>query len=186
MKRPIILTSIIILAVFLLGYFVLLEKYNDLRSFRFQIEQKKLDLEDLRESFTSLSNLDEELKEYESEISRISSALPADADIPSVANFIQEISKENELTIESLEFGQDVSSRSSRSSTKTVQAIEGASDIKENNFSLSLFGSYSDFKNFLSSLEKSVRIIGIKEMTFSSLTGSLNFTFDLELKVYSY
>lgn len=196
MKRPIILTIIILLISFLLGYFVLLEKYNELTSLRFQISQKENELKAVEESFSKLSLIEEELKKHESEISKISLAIPSEPDIPSVANFIQKIAEENKLIIESFDFGETGTFRSSRTSSAiSVQAIEESSSLKETNFSLSVLGAYSDFKNFLSGLEKSIRLIDVNILSFSGEASTTmgpvylpegSFVFGLELKVYSY
>ncbi len=194
MKRPIILISIVSAAVILLAFFVILPKYEELNSKSFQVEEKRFEFETLEDYFKDISFKDEELKKYESEMAKINSAIPDRPGIPSVFYFIQNTAEENGISLVSV-----------NSSSSPIRKIRKAgaeelkeSDIKENRFSVSVAGSYSSFKNFLSVLEKSARLIEVENISFSSFGGmemgsemsSLPsediFFFDLQMKVYSY
>lgn len=194
MKRPIISTTIILLVVFLLGYFILLNQFNEIRLLKFNLKQKTDDFKSLEEYFNKLSLINEELAEYETEMQKIHSALPLKAGIPSVFNFIQKVSLENNLELQRL-------SLNISQSSKTTKPVVKDSKVKETSFSLVISGSYNDFKNFLSVLEKSSRIIELENIDFS-YTGTVNpynsysepvgnssgnpISFNLEMKVYSY
>ncbi|MBU4204588.1 hypothetical protein KKH26_00165, partial [Patescibacteria group bacterium] len=65
--------------------------------------------------------------------------------------------------------------------------------IKETNVSLNLFGSYNAFKSFLTSIEKSARLMEGGNISFSvtppSLTSPLiqeTYPIKLDIKAYSY
>jgi len=181
MKRPILSIIIIFLIIFLLSYFVLLDKYNTLRLKKFDLEQKTKNFESLKEYFVKLSLMDEELDKHENEMQKIHSALPTESNVPSVFKFIQKITLENNLTLEQL-------SVTSTRGSKTSQPVIDDSGIKKIPFSLTVSGSYSDFKNFLSVLEKSARIIELEGMSFSyaETANPAKITFNLKMRVHSY
>jgi len=64
--------------------------------------------------------------------------------------------------------------------------MEGIKEIKEMNFELGLSGSYSSFKNFLSILERSSKLIEIEKISFSVGEKEKPWDFNLGIKVYSY
>ena len=190
MKRPVISITIISLAVILLAFFVILPEYEALNSKNLQVEEKKSEFKKINDYFEDLSLQNEELEKYELEIAKIDSALPDNPSMPSVFYFIQNTAEENEISLTEVNMGY----------SRIKEGIEESEilDIKENRFSVSVVGSYSSFKDFLSVLEKSARLIEIEEIYFSSFgkteaTTELIvfspsediFSFDLEMKVYS-
>jgi len=191
MKRPVISITIIFLAVILLAFFVILPKYEELNSKNLQVEEKKSDLKKINDYFEDLSFQNEELEKYELEIAKIDSALPANPSMPSVFYFIQNTAEENGISLTAIDMGYS----RIKEGTEELESL----DIKENRFSVSVVGSYSFFKDFLSVLEKSSRLIETEEIYFSyfekaktttePITFSPSedvFSFDLEMKVYSY
>ena len=192
MKRPIIFITITSLIVILLAFFVLLPKYEELDAKDYQLEGRKKALEKINDYFEDLASQNKKLAEYEESMAKINSALPDKPAMPSVLNFIQRTANENGVSLTSAALS------SSRKTTKTTKTEEtGASDIKENTFSISVAGSYSSFKNFLSVLEKSARLIETETLTFFSFGGMTMYTgmpdysldtflFELQMKVYSY
>ncbi|MCK4454366.1 type 4a pilus biogenesis protein PilO [Candidatus Parcubacteria bacterium] len=193
MKKPIISITIISLAVVLLTFFVILPKYEELNSKNLQVEEKRFEFDTLEEYFRELSLKYEELGKYESEMAKIDSALPDNPNIASVFYFIQNMAEENGISLIS------VSLTSSPIRRAGVEQLK-ESDVKENRFFVNVAGSYSSFKDFLSALEKSARLIEVEEISFSSFRGMERATgaimpfspsedvlfFDLQMKVYSY
>jgi len=193
MQRPIISTAIVSLIVITLAFFALLPKYDELNAKNFQVEEKRFRFETLEDYFKDISFKNEELKKYESEVAKINSALPDNSNMPSVFYFIQNTAEEKEISLMSV----DLSSTRGRIQERRTGETE-ESDLKENAFSISVAGPYSSFKDFLSVLEKSARLIEVEEISFSSAGGKRmipgilyypsedTFFFDLQMKVYSY
>jgi len=155
----------------LLIFVLILPTYQDLTSLRKKISEKEAELEIQEKYFQELQKISEELKNYEIPLSKIDSALPLKPSLPELLNFIQKASSQSGLSLK--EIGQ--------ASTFSVEKEK----IKETKLDLVLVGSYSDFKNFLSVLEKSARIIEVENISFSTpKEGSFNFI--LTIKVYSY
>ncbi len=184
MKNPIILTSVVLLIIFLLAFFILMPKYERLNQRTAQLEQDEHDLAILEDYFTNLAETKRKLEKFETELSLIDSALPDSNDMPSVFNFIQTTTEKNGLMLSSV----SLSSSGSKTRTTTATTETETSKVKNNPFSVSVSGSYSAFKNFLSDIEKSARFIGIESISFSSglyKTGGM-LSFNLQMKVYSY
>ncbi|MGB2762345.1 MAG: type 4a pilus biogenesis protein PilO [Minisyncoccales bacterium] len=192
MKKPIIFITITFLIVILLAFFVLLPKYEELDAKDSKLEGRKADLEKINDYFDNLVFQNEKLAEYEQEMAKIDSALPDKPAMPSVFNFIQNTAGENGVSLTSATLS------SSRRTTQKAKAGEiETSDIKEDMFSITVAGSYSSFKNFLSVLEKSARLIDVEQLSFSSFGemmmaagmpdySSDTLLFSLQMKVYSY
>jgi len=193
MQRPIISTAIVSLIVISLAFFLVLPKYDELNAKNFQVEEKRFRFETLEDYFKDISFKNEELKKYESEMAKINSALPDDSNMPSVFYFIQNTAEENGISLISV----DLSSTRRKAQERKTGEIE-ESELKENAFSINVAGSYTSFKDFLSVLEKSARLIEVEEISFSSAGGKRTipgmayypskdiFFFDLQMKVYSY
>lgn len=148
-------------------------KYQTLKNVLKEIEFKKFELETKEEYFQNLAQISEKLKTHSENLSKINSALPADFIFPFFLLDLEEISSRSGLIFKG--FG-GLSSQPSENG------------IKKHSLSISLSGSYSSFKNFLSALENSARFIEIKEISFSSSqkeeAGPI-FNFNLTIQTHS-
>lgn len=171
MNRPITIAVCIWLSL-ILGVGFLWPKYQDLRNSQKKIEEKKAELQYKEEYFSELNKTSDALKEYSEILQKIDSSLPADPNLPSLFDFLQKVSSQNGLVLK-------------RINPVSTTPFED-SKIQETHLNLSLSGSYSAFKNFLSTLQKSARLIEIESITFSSPEKEETFNFDLKIKVYSY
>ncbi len=182
---PKILTIVIIfLLILALGVGLIWPKFQESQSLNSKIKAKRNELQALKEYHASLLQASQEIKNYEEPISKINSALPQDPSLPDLFNFIQKASSENGLVLKDL------------GSYTTV----AENNFRKTNLSFEVSGSYTSFKNFLSALEKSSRLIEVEAVSFSapqkvsssstpkkapSPTENI-FAFKLTIKVYSY
>ncbi len=172
LNYPIAIVLLLSLSL-ILGLLIFFPKYRDLSglSGKIKINEEKIKLQE--EYFSNLNSLSEELKKYETELSKVNSILPDDPSLPSLLNFIEKASSQSGLVLKSI----------SPASSVSFPQIEGA---KETKVSLTVSGSYSDFKNFISVLEKSARLIETENISFFSPSGEGTADFNLRIKVYSY
>lgn len=169
---PIIIT-ICFLLVLILGIGLLLPRYQDLKGIQKTVEEKKAEVQYKEKYFAEIGEIKTELEKYETELSKIDSALPQNSSLPSIFNFLQEASSQSGLVLKGI-------------SPFTVFSVGKDSNLKETKFNLQLSGDYSSFKNFLSTLEKSARMIEVENISFSlPIEGEL-FTFNIRVKIYSY
>jgi Tfp pilus assembly protein PilO len=108
------------------------------------------------------------LKNYQDSISKIDFALPEDPKIFSLFNFLQKISSQSGLLVE------EIGSISS----------EQKGDLKKWTGTFHFKGDYLSFKNFISSLEKSSRLIKVEKITMKS--GEKGLSFSITISVFSF
>lgn len=155
-----------------LVFLLILPISKEIKSFQFEIEQKKAEIQYQEEKISHLNNLLEKLNQYQPELQKINLALPADPSLPSLFNFIQKKALENGLILEDI-------------SAFSINPLKER--IKQINFQLKFTGFYPGFKNFLSDLEKSARITEIEELSFSVPIKKEDPTsYQLKIKTYSY
>jgi len=196
------------------GYYLWLPEYNRFEDARLTLEAKKAQIASAEEHFSKLRNLSRRLEEHQDEIEKIDSALPVEFSISALFDFIQKNSSKNGLILEEIHL--DDSSLSGLGKTAPVENAspveqtgqqgdaqqgdiprESKNIINEIPFSISVFGSYSGFKDFITSVYKNARIIEVDSIDFSSdydaeaaemgaVEGKDLFIFNLNLKTHHY
>ena len=173
MQKP-ILFSLFILTLLVLGViFLWWPKYQDYSNLKFDIAGKKAELQNKNEYFSQLSDLSLKLKEYGTELSKIDSALPLSPEVKDLLNFLGKTSSQNGLILEKVNL-------------EKISPLEKNSKILKTSLTFSVTGYYPAFKNFLSGLEKSGRLIEVESVSFSSSKKEEAFPFDVKIKTYSY
>ncbi|MBU0476410.1 type 4a pilus biogenesis protein PilO [Patescibacteria group bacterium] len=201
MPRPFIIT-IIILSVLVSGVFIIWPEYQELTDSRRKIEEKKAEVEIKKEYFSHLSEVSQNLEEYSEELSKINSALPNNPSIPALFDFLQKAASQNGLVLKNIGSFSLISQKPAQQSApkpgeiavSNFPASRAEVKMTEIYLDISLSGSYSSFKNFLSTLEKSSRLIEVENISFSSLQeqkqGQINnnatSSFNLKIKTQSY
>lgn len=172
---PIIVILVLILLIIAGGYFFCWPKYQQFSVKKQELETKDEEIKKREEYLAGLESLLEKLKSFEQEISKIETALPTQPSIAALFKFLQKTSSENGLILEDTNIGQ----------LYNLEKTEGR--VQKMPFSISLTGSYSSFKNFLSSLYQNSRLIEVKLISFSSPTEEESnlFTFELTLETYA-
>jgi len=156
---------------FSLVFLLIYPRVQDLIFLKKEISEKESDLKSQEKYFQEIEKTSEELKKYQDSLSKIDSALPEKFSLPELSNFLQKATSQSGLSFKGM------------SSVSVTSLLAGK--IKENRLNLALVGNYPDFKNFLSILEKSARLIEVENISFSlPKEGQINF--DLTIKVYSY
>ena len=171
MNRPIVI-ALCVFIIFALAYLLILPKYQTLESARSNIEKKQGELNYLKDYFAELEEISKDFKGYETEFLKIESALPLGPSLPSLLHFIQTKASQNGLVLKNV-------------SMTTMSSFAQSSNIKEYHFTIELSGFYPAFKNFLSTLEKSGRLIEIERISFVAPEEKEPTSFGIGIKVYS-
>lgn len=172
MNRQTVIIIIFLVAV-ALGIGLVLPQYQTLKLLQTEINERQNELQSKEQYLADLRKASDTLKEYKTQIAKINSILPSDPDLPALFDFMQNASSQSGLILKGV----------SPSNSRVSQQFEG---IQETDLSLMLSGSYSSFKNFLSVLEQTARLIEIKSVSFVSPETEAPFTFNLKATVYSY
>jgi len=167
-----VIAAILFFVALVIGLAVLLPKYQDLSSTsaNIKVEREKLKIE--KEYYLNIASISEELKKYDAELSKIGSSLPEDSSLPSLLNFLERAVSQSGMILE----GISPSSSSPSSDLKNVREIR---------VSLAVSGDYSAFKNLVSILERSSRLIEVENISFSHIRIS-DKEYNLRIKAYSY
>lgn len=188
LKNPLLISGICLLLSMVLVLLLLWPKYQDIQILEEKIEWKETDLETQTVYFENLENISGRLKEHQEQLSKIDSALPESLFLPEILNFIQYSASQSGLLLK------DISSITTIIPSLSPQDLEAGFEgeeidsvnnkVKETRINLKFSGDYPSFKNFLLILEKSTRLFGFQDITFSRTEESTEF--DLIIKVYSY
>jgi Tfp pilus assembly protein PilO len=168
MRRENFYSIVFILISVLLVFFFISPKREIVSQLNSEIKQKEIGLQNQDKYFQKVREVYEKLKNYQEEISKIDSALPKDPSIPSLFDFLQRTSSQSGLLLENL----------------ALSGMKEEGKIKKWTINLSLKGDYTSFKNFISTIEKSARLIKVEKILISS-EGEL-LSFSLAISVFSY
>lgn len=171
MNRPtLILVSLLI--AFIFGMFFLLPKNEALNFLKKQIQEKRTELQSKEEYLNTLNEIDRNLKNYETQLSKIDSSLPDSPEMPALFDFLQKSASQSGLVLKGLD-----------ADLSPLEKIGGA--LRQTRLNLFLVGPYSSLKIFLSALEKSARLIEVESISFTSSEDGL-INAKMRIKVYSY
>lgn len=166
--------NLLFLAFLILGLiFLWWPRYLDLNLLRFQVAQKRLELQTKAEYFDNLRGLSLKLKWYNEQLAKMDSALPDFLDLPDVLNFVQRESAVNGLILEDVGLA-------------GTFPLSPGSKIKKTSLDISLSGFYPSFLNFLSVLQESARLIDPETISFSVPEEGELYSFRLKIKFHSY
>ena len=174
----------------ILGFFLLWPQYQKFSDERWRVKEKEAERNNQEEYFVHVESIANELLGYETELSKIASALPYSADIPALLNFLEKAAFRNGLIltkITSFSLGKPQSTSQS-SQQQEESTISRAKDI---NIEFEVTGSYSALKNFISTLEKSARVIEVESIILKIKRGleegkEATPSFSLKIKTYYY
>ncbi len=186
-KQKTIIFLLFLLFVFLFSYFFLFPKYKNYQRLKREIFHLEKEIQTFQQYFQKLKEIYKKLKAKE-ESTKAELALPKNPDLPKILNFIQISTGENGLLLKEVSITQSVKSleEESPSPETTFSAEETTSQLKigEINLELKISGNYSDFKNFLSDIEKSARLIQIENIEFSAPSKEERFEFKIRAKTF--
>jgi Tfp pilus assembly protein PilO len=170
-KTPLILFLLFLLVLGII--FLWQPKYQKFINLRLNVQEKKLELQTKEDYFSQLSKLSDKLKEYEAQLAKINTALPPEPSIPNLFYYLGKTSSQSGLILENITLDK-------------ISPIEEGARVKGISLSLVLYGNYPAFKNFLSVIQKSARLIEAESVSFSSPTKEEMFSFNLKIKTFSY
>ena len=175
---PSIAIILFFISAFLISLF-LIPKYQMVSKLKNSLSDYKKALTEQKEYFENVDKDLEKLKEYEDLTKKISLAIPKESSIVDFFNLIDNLASANGPFLKGV-------------GTFSISESKEISGIKETEISFNVSGPYPFFKNFISALEKSARMIKIENISFKSeaqpgkeKTEGI-FDFSLKVKAYSF
>lgn len=177
-----------LLISFLILFFFIYPKFQNLKFLEKEIYQKSFEVQNFHEYSKKLKEISNQLNERKEDLSKIDSALPSELSLPELFHFLR-----NSAFQSGLSFSRIVSvySGSNKENPPTGEMSSFTKEnksntLKETKIHFILTGNYQAFKNFLSTIEKSARLIEVEQISFSTPKKEEIFDFNLIIKVYSY
>ncbi|MDD2913279.1 MAG: type 4a pilus biogenesis protein PilO [Candidatus Pacebacteria bacterium] len=164
----IIILTILAVPVFLVPY------YNDFQRLEADLRIKERQIEREKEYSVSLKVAQDRLFGYQTELKKIESAIPqGDLVVPEFYNFIKQEIANSGIILQGISIGKPF-------------VVEVGSNLEKTTFSVTVVGTYSSFKSFLSTLYRNSRIVSVDSISMGSANEDGFFQFGLTLGVYSY
>jgi len=169
--NKILITIICFIVALGLGIGFVGPKYQEYKNTKKEVEKKETELSVHLEYFENLKRIKEQLKEYESSFAIIDCAFPSFFSIPGFFLNMQKISSGSGIILSEIGEG----------------SIEEKEGFKERSYSFSPTGTFSNFLNFLYTLERSAKMIEVEGFNFS-FSGEIEdpISFNMSIKTYSY
>ena len=157
------------------GAFVLLlslgfSLYQDWQNLQLEITQKSAELDSRRRYFENLKEAQANLAKFPDEVAKIQAALPLEANLASVLDFLQKTASQQALVLKKVGLGEQA-------------LVADDPPIKKQLLYLELSGDYSALKEFIGLLENSSRLIKVESLSFSLPDQGEIFLFNLVLSV---
>jgi len=175
MNRTIIIVGGLVGAL-ALAVFLAWPEYQKLQILNSDIENKKTELQSQETYFSQVKEISTQLQGYSDALAKISSALPKDPSLAALANFLQTNSAQTGLILKKIVLG------------GTAAPSENKGFFTETRLVIQVSGSYEAFRNFLSLIENSARIIEVENVSVEIPPQETKEspTFTLNLKITSY
>lgn len=180
----IIVLSIILIIVGI--YFFWIPKYNDYGESK---EVLKVRSGEFNRKSAYLSDMEIKLgalNDYAEELAIINAGIPVyDFSEITLFNFIQKVSSENGLVLNSLEVALKKNEKSQAAQNASLSGA-GSWNMRDFIFNATVAGSYRSFKAFLDKIYFNSRLIDVNSITFGSTDKNDIVDFDLELSAKYY
>lgn len=158
MSRNYLEAFVIIIIAFGLGFFLAVPKYQELQTVNSRIKEKKAKIAAQASYYAGLEAMMSDLDRYHENLSKIDAALPESLDAPVVMNFVQTAAMQAGLALQDIGY---------TGAGKNISPVSGTS-LPGYEISLKASGSYESFKNFLSIIERSSRLISVISLSVNT------------------
>ena|SRR3989344_5245181 len=149
-------TIILFIIILILVFLFVLPKYHESKDLQSELFKKQLEYNNKSVYYAEISKVVANIDSKKDDVEKINTALPSDFSFAPLMYFLQKEATDSGLAIQSIRF--------SKISERTPQKA-----IRDNNFSISMSGSYQGLRTFLSSLDKSVFLFEVKSISFQSV-----------------
>jgi len=162
-----ILESFVLLALAVaFGMILAWPKYQEFQAQSSLVLGKRTDLETRQEYFKNLAESSSELNNYGPNLAKIESALPDDPKVSTLLDFLESSSMQAGLILKVVDYSFSADNQSTVSGqTPTGQPIQ--KNLKQFYVTFTLSGPYQSWKNFLSNIEKTSRMVEIESVQIS-------------------
>jgi len=164
-----ILESFVLLALALaFGMILAWPKYQEFQAQNSLVLEKQTDLETRQEYFKNLAESSAELNNYGPNLAKIESALPDDPEVSTLLDFLESSSMKAGLILKVVDYSSAAGNQSTAVPGQTPTDQPVPKNLKQFYVTFTLSGPYQSWKNFLSIVEKTSRMVEIESVQISS------------------
>lgn len=167
MKSP-----FVVIGVFALGVIVLLlwtwPAYQSYAVSQGELQGARVETQNRETYFTTLASLEKELQQYPTELAHLNAAFPANPDLPSLYDNLQDIAASSGLIM-----------------TAVSANVAKEATPKEAEVNVTLEGSYAGLKEFLRGVQQSSRAMQVTSLEFATPKEGARFEFRIHVKAFS-
>lgn len=179
MDRKIIISLFSLAIGIILIFILIVPLYSSVRGLFAEISQQEETITKLEELLAKTKELKDGYQQVEAEANRIFLGLPEEKDVPNLLVQFESLANSNGLFLGAIKFGQlkgEEKSSPAPASAEEFSEEESADQPapvinqqipKESSVDLSLSGSYSAFKKYLTDIEKNIRSMDVSSFNFS-------------------
>jgi hypothetical protein len=178
----IIAITVGVLAVILIGGFLIRPAWSDLQTLGTEIpkEQQARDLK--KQDYENLKKAETFFKDNPQTVEQVNTTVPISPEVPSILVMLESLAKQNGVFLTSFspqQLGAPGSQGASSSGDKSSAGTANPPGTNSVEVTANFRGPYPSLLNFLYNLERSQRITDVKSITVTSTSGSLegNITF---------
>ncbi len=162
--KKIFFIPILFFVVFIMVVYLVMPEIKSYQTLKEEVRKKEVSLQDVKDYAQQLQKTQQDLENYKPELDKINSALPADPDLASVFNLLQQKASENGVVITNVSLAQVPKKTSQPDQSTSAQKAE-VSPLQEYRLSLTILVSAPSLENFLKSIEGSARLLEVKTLS---------------------
>jgi len=193
-NKNILINAGIFLAIILVAWLLVWGKISQLRSIQAQITARLGTITLEKQVIQKLNSISQVLDTQKSNVERLNQAIPTEDQQPEILSMIENISSQNGLNLISL----DITTPEEAPLPSGVKARNlpiKKQLLKQLQVTTNLEGNYASLKNWLTAMEKNLRIMDVNKITFkikeslttTNVTGpTIDPTFDFAIDTTTY
>lgn len=155
--------------IFSVFWFGLRSVWNGVFDLRGQIAAKKIAMQSAQENLKKLNSSSKILESNKNNVEKLEQAVPSDVLMPEIINMLESLASQNGLALKDINITlpQEEARRVKQVKVEGEEVAAAAvSPIKIIKLDIQASGTYSAFKNWLKTVETSLRILDVSNISF--------------------
>ena len=184
MRNPMLQAILIIIVVVLFGWFIVIPKNAQVSQKSQQLEVLETQAQNLEADLETVNRLVAQLESSDSEVKLVDEALPLTNRPTRIALLLEEYARSSGMQVAQINIENVDANIASGNKEVLAKPYESNRSLITTNVTVSVGGSIDQFKNFLTLLETSGRILDVESFTVNSSEGDVRY--NLKLLTYAY
>lgn len=193
-NRNILINGLIFLAIILVAWLLVWGKMSELRGTQAQIAARLGTINLEKQVIQKLNSISQVLDSQKTNVERLEQAIPSNNQEPEILSMIENISSQNGLNLISL----DITIPEEQLLPKGIKVRDLPIEkqlLKRLEITTNLEGNYASLKNWLTAMEKNLRIMDVNKISFkikqsftstNTVAPNIDPTFDFAINTITY